>query len=463
MALLATPAALPAQPGAMSEIDPARVIEAADTCRRAPADYQHALRHAREQGFGDLPLEVRARMPYTTLTRQDVRLILIPTTTIIPGSCKVYGNVGEAPRFDDLVARLAAALGEAPISRERGGAGWWFEDRTIHASLDEGRFDIDVIFHHVPRADMVERAARNAATAPSSPPGTDESSVDPALAIQRSLACRDAPLAIEEARRYLVEHGWPDVTRPPLAGPNTSYQFDRDGVWLVVRPFNAALAQCQINAKVSGKTVWADLLPLLTAAFGRAPDSTENNRARWDGVAGRKVEVSLVDRRWFNVVYKPANAEPTPDPTALTAASTAPSAGADEIAAAATACFGAVGGRGIDAAAIRSAGWDKASERGGTRIFSRDGSNVRIFAARGGQCVVDAYGQRRDSFDAIRDAVRGRLSQRFGGKLALGSATGHARSPSRGQGFTVGKRIGVLSSEQRDDGLSIRFTVMTIN
>jgi hypothetical protein len=286
--------------------------------------------------------------------------------------------------------------------------------------------------------------------------------VDAALAIERSLVCRRAPFAIEEARAYLAAQGWPDVTRPPMTSAgNTSYQFERDRIWLVIHPFNASLATCQTNARIAETTNWPDLLARVTVAFGSPPDTTGNNRAQWHNVGGRKIEVSLIERRWFNIVYQPANAEPTPDPTALTAASSAPSATADEIAAAASACMAAVDGRNVDASVLRNGGWRNESERGGVRILSREGSNVRIFAARS-QCVVDAYGQRRNSFDAIRDAIQARLTAQFGAQATMGESLGEASSPSRGQGFMVGNRIGVLSSEQRDAGLSIRFTVMSI-
>lgn len=287
--------------------------------------------------------------------------------------------------------------------------------------------------------------------------------IDAALAIERSLVCRGAPLALDEARTYLVAQGWPDVTRPRLSWDRSppSYQFERDRIWLVIHPFNASVATCQTNARIAETTNWADLLPLLTAAFGRPPDTNADNRAQWQNLGGRNIEVSLVERRWFNIVYKPANAEPTPDPTALTAASTAPSATPEEIAEAATACIAAAGGRNIDVSALRGQGWREESERGGVRILARAGGTVRIFAARG-QCVVDAYGQRRNSFDAIRDAIRARLTAQFGAQATMGESIGAAASPSRGQGFLVGNRIGVLSSEQRDAGLSIRFTVMSV-
>lgn len=143
---------------------------------------------------------------------------------------------------------------------------------------------------------------------------------------------------------------------------------------------------------------------------------------------------------------------------------TQPASPAAEIADAAGACMAALGPRGIDSAAMGREGWPLAQMTGEARIHSRDGSNARVIttAMGGGQCIVDAYGERMDGFDAIRDAIRTRLKARFGGKAKLGSATGAEGDFSRGQGFLVGKRIGVLSSERRADGLSVRFTAMSL-
>ncbi|HYE27716.1 MAG TPA: hypothetical protein VEA61_05730 [Allosphingosinicella sp.] len=310
--LVAAPVELP---GAMPRIDAALVVEAAQTCRGAPLDFAAARDHARLQGFGDLPADVRGRVPYTTLTRRDVRLILIPTT-MIAGSCKVYGETGDID-FADVVAQLASAFGGAPITSEVNRAGWWFDDRTIHASLDAGTLWINVMFHQVARADMT-------------------------------------------------------------AGP------------------------------------------------------------------------------------RPPRPAPTADPRPQVAMR--PTSPADEIAAAAAACVAALGNKGIDSTVMGRLGWPLADTMGEARIHSRVGSNLRIVTTTlgTGRCIVDAYGERMDGFDAIRDAIRARLTAQFGSRATLGAATGAEPDFSRGQGFRIGKRIGVLSSERRDDGLSIRFTVMSI-
>jgi hypothetical protein len=122
-----------------------------------------------------------------------------------------------------------------------------------------------------------------------------------------------------------------------------------------------------------------------------------------------------------------------------------------------------LGPNGIEPAAIARSGWPRAQARGGAAEHIRDGSHVRIItnSIGRGQCIVDGYGERMDGFDAIRDAIGRQLAARFGAAAKLGAATGADKDFSRGQGFSVGNRIGVLSSERRQDGLSIRFTAMS--
>lgn len=150
-------------------------------------------------------------------------------------------------------------------------------------------------------------------------------------------------------------------------------------------------------------------------------------------------------------------------PAALPA-QTRPTSSASEIGAAASACMAAVSDKGIDASALPSAGWPLLDTLGEVRVHSRDGSNVRILTTGlgGAQCIVDAYGERMDAFDSIRDAVRTALKARFRSGVKLAAARGSDSDFSRGQGFLAGNRIGVLSSERRTDGLSIRFTVMSL-
>ncbi|HEX8192376.1 MAG TPA: hypothetical protein VF552_05700 [Allosphingosinicella sp.] len=140
-------------------------------------------------------------------------------------------------------------------------------------------------------------------------------------------------------------------------------------------------------------------------------------------------------------------------------ASARPSSPPQEIAAGAVACIEALGGETANRAAIEAAGWR--ADRSG---FVRAGSNVRIVLVPmgGGMCVVDAYGERADSFEAIAQAVQSQLTARFGREVAPAGGRGDESTFSRGQGFTIGNRISVVSSERRPDGLSIRVTAMSM-
>jgi hypothetical protein len=165
--------------------------------------------------------------------------------------------------------------------------------------------------------------------------------------------------------------------------------------------------------------------------------------------------------RWPSLVALVALAAPMAAPGQVATKPTSPAA---EIAAAAGACVAALGPKGIDSAAMGREGWPLAESTGEARVHHRDGSSLFIIttAMGGGQCIVDAYGEGMDSFDSIRDSIRAQLKTRFGGGAKLAGATGAAGDFSRGQGFLIGNRLGVLSSERREDGLSIRFTVMSL-
>jgi hypothetical protein len=290
--------------------------------------------------------------------------------------------------------------------------------------------------------------------------------VAPALALERSQVCREATGSLDDFVGYAAGHGWTELRRAPgnpATGRSPEFWFERDGVQLYLQQYNAAQADCSIGALMPEGTPWADVLAAATTAFGRAPDDTSGSYARWVGLGNRSVTLRLTGHFFSADIYpvRPTIQAAQSSGRDSEEASTAPSSAAAEIATAATACAAAAATRNVDAGAIRSAGWGSMSERGGVRVFSRDGSNVRIFVAPAGQCVVDAYGERRNSFDAIRDAIRAALTARFGAEAAMGEAIGSPGAFSRGQGYTVGNRIGVLSSEQRDGGLSIRFTVMS--
>lgn len=320
--MLAPPTALWAQPGAKPTgnaarvaVDPARVIEAMDVCRQAPPGHAEAFRYAREQGFIDLPPEVRANMPVETLVRGEVRLRVESSLFADgPGSCTVYATISDGHGYDEIVATLAARLGQAGDQRDGQRMSWRIDGRPITASLMGNSLDIWV--------------------------------------------------------------GFPELT-----------------------PEQAAAARAAAQARQ------AEAAAQLAAATQVSP--------------------------------------------------------AEDIAAAATICVAALGGNGLDRGELERAGWAAESERG---LLAHAGSNVRIFITGrgGGQCIVDAYGEGMGAFDAIREAIRAQLTARFGREVRLVSSSGSESSFSQGQGFAIGGRIGILSSERRPNGLSIRFTVMAL-
>ena len=319
-AMLAAPAALWAQaagkPQAEPEsvVEPARVIAAMDVCRQAPPDYAGAFRHAREQGFGDLPPEVRARIPVETLVRQDVRLRVSGPSSLTGsgGNCTVYADIRQGYSYDELIATLTALFGQPGVQGDGETMSWRVDGRYISASLSDDSLTIFV--------------------------------------------------------------GFPDLT-----------------------PEQVAAARAERQARD------AEALARITAATRVSP--------------------------------------------------------AADIAEAATLCLAALDGSRIDTASLERAGWVR--DAASPQTYSRPGNDASIFAG-GRQCVVDAYGENAGSFDAIKDSIETQLRARFGREVRLAASTGNAGSFSRGQGFVVGTRIGILSSESRQNGLSIRFTVMSL-
>lgn len=308
--------------------------------------------------------------------------------------------------------------------------------------------------------------------------------VDLATLVAASRTCREGPADAGEAARHIRSQGWqpsdgglPANLRAMLPIP----MFEREQILLIlIEPAMGGPGECEVVASVRSAPAWPDIVAALTADFGRPPESSSESQAHW--MLDQRSADANIDRGTVHVAFSlgaaqpraapasppapapdtsPAQAKPSampepvteaPAPAPAPAAATAP---AGDIAAAATLCVAAFNGSRVDTGAIERAGWTGAGGR-----YSHAGGNVAIFATRT-QCVVDAYGERTDSFDAIRDAIRAGLTARFGAQAALGEALGAEGDFSRGQGFTVGSRIGVLSSEQRDTGLSIRFTVMS--
>lgn len=123
--------------------------------------------------------------------------------------------------------------------------------------------------------------------------------VDPATAIAAAQTCREAPLGFDEARRYIAGHGW----RPTNAGLSSRQRamilpfpvYERGRVVLaLLPPDNGRSGSCGITATVRRGTTWRDLLPAVTAAFGREPIATEGDEARWS-FDDRTARASLVE------------------------------------------------------------------------------------------------------------------------------------------------------------------------
>jgi hypothetical protein len=297
------------------------------------------------------------------------------------------------------------------------------------------------------------------------PQAASDPVVEPARVIAAMDVCRRAP-SRAGALGYAREQGFGDLP-PEIRSRIPVETLVRDNVRLRAEASVSIEdgGSCTVYATVAETHSLDELAATLNAQFGQSGEQDDRTRIHWR-IDGRYIAVSLRGDYLEIFVSFPdltpaqvAEARAARDAAdaevmaTLTAAS-APSSAAD-IAAAAVLCATPTGAR---ADALTAAGW---SAQGGR--FRRAGSNVAILGF-GAQCIVDAYGDRADAFDRIRDAIRDALVTRFGrGNVRLASSMGNAGSFSRGQGFMIDGRIGVLSSEQRPNGLSIRFTVMAID
>jgi hypothetical protein len=284
------------------------------------------------------------------------------------------------------------------------------------------------------------------------------------IAIDDALVCKRAPLGFEYTQRWLLDNEWTPTT------PNLpEKQIVQDGearfahgqvILSIVPHLEQRLSRCTSVATIEGTPTWSDLRPAITAGLGREPESGGSDGAVW-ALPDHRIEARLEGNR-LTVTLTPTGYSPFAlSPVVARALEVPPMspAPAADIAAAAVACVAAAGAERPIPVALMEQGWAMGSDRPGR--FSREGSNATIFSL-GSQCVVDAYGERADAYDEIRDAIRAALVARFGRGVRLPSSSGHTGDFSRGQGFLVGNRMGILSSEARANGLSIRFTVMSI-
>ncbi|HEV2817248.1 MAG TPA: hypothetical protein VGW40_08540 [Allosphingosinicella sp.] len=137
------------------------------------------------------------------------------------------------------------------------------------------------------------------ASAAAPPQPGDPRVAAPAAAIAAAQTCREAPLDFEAARRYVRSHGWSEtdagLSRRMRAMIMPFPVFERGPIVLTLLPQDSGRSgSCGITAPMASGTVWADLLAAATAAFGRAPLSSEANEARWT-FDDRSATATLVD------------------------------------------------------------------------------------------------------------------------------------------------------------------------
>jgi hypothetical protein len=287
--------------------------------------------------------------------------------------------------------------------------------------------------------------------------------VELATLVGAARTCREAPADVVQATRHVRSQGWQPgddglfAARPTPGTP----MFWRDQVLLaLVPPAGGFPGACFVMAWLRGPPPWADVEAAFSADFHREPISWAPAGASWR-LDDRTVDGSS-DSGLATITFSP---EPPSRRTRSSrrrprpATPAAPVSPAGDIAAAAADCVAAVGGSEVDRASLERAGWTIARER-----YSRPGSNVAILVIEG-RCVVEAHGERRDSFSAIRQAISARLTERFGVDAIMGEPPGSpvVETFPRGQRFTVGSRTAYLWPEQSDDGLGIHFTVMSLN
>lgn len=124
----------------------------------------------------------------------------------------------------------------------------------------------------------------------------------------------------------------------------------------------------------------------------------------------------------------------------------------------------------LDAKRLKSNCWKKDRSAqlpmGNVDHYRRTGTSVRLFVTFGvsdsRQCVVDGYGTAPDQSSAIEKAIEPLLVADFGNMAKAANSTGAEAPFSQGQDFMVRNVMGVLSSEKKPAGLSIRFSSMRV-
>jgi hypothetical protein len=127
----------------------------------------------------------------------------------------------------------------------------------------------------------------------------------------------------------------------------------------------------------------------------------------------------------------------------------------------AAACAKLLAAQQYDEKSLEADGWTKSQERGGIRVYSRDGAAVKLFLSSmtgANGCIVDGYADKDEKVEALTAAITASLKPIAGSDLKVPAAT-----VPGGQGFAFGPVIQILSTEKRPAGLSVRITGMRMD
>jgi hypothetical protein len=133
---------------------------------------------------------------------------------------------------------------------------------------------------------------------------------------------------------------------------------------------------------------------------------------------------------------------------------------------AAAACIDAVSPDKLDADKLSRRGWKKQGNDkapfGEVSVFQHASNSARILAGLrpSGYCIVDAYSQNANLFEAVQTAIEERLKTEFGMSGLTDVKSGEANSSIRRQGFVIGNAVGGFSTKTRQAGLNLRFTTV---
>jgi hypothetical protein len=127
----------------------------------------------------------------------------------------------------------------------------------------------------------------------------------------------------------------------------------------------------------------------------------------------------------------------------------------------AAACARLLAAEKYDEKSLEADGWTKSQERGGIRVYSRDGVAVKLFLSSmmgANGCVVDGYADKGDEVEQLTAAITTSLKPIAGEDLKVPAA-----AVPGAQGFTFGPVMQILSTEKRPAGLSVRVTGMRMD